>query len=975
MKIPFYFVYTLLVIICLSQQATAQLIEVYAGGSSGDNRNAKSTSVNPHTVACHKNGDIYVYDSYDFRIRKISNGIITTVAGTPKKGYTGDNGPAIQARIGSMCFIALDSSGNLYISDTENHRIRKIDINTGIIHTIAGTGLVGYSDSIVLAINAKLSSPGPIILDSLGNIYFSDMGNNLIRKISSATGLISRVAGNGIAEDFGDFGVTDGLYDPKGLALDSKTNTLYIADAGHDKIKRVNLSTGKIYSFAGTGMDGYAGENDSAFRAVFSGLNGITLDMHGQLFVCDGGNNRVRKINTFTTIINTYAGSFPLQNTAEGIPAIQAKFLYPSDIKLDHLGNLLIVDAGNSLLRKVDSATKIISTIAGNGYLSFDGDSGLANQSLISTPQHLRFDSYGNLIFSDSYNTRIRKVNGADNRLITLAGKGYTVRIDSLLDNVPGPSTFLWNDIGGITTDVSGHVYLSEMGRIKKIDHQTGIITHYAGIGYPFNQVGYSGDGDSALKALFYQTGNLGADVMGNIYVCDVNNNRIRKINTSTYIINTIAGKGTSGEITENAPALQSALDLSGPMTVDALGNIYLANMHRIRKIDAKTGIINTIAGDINNQSGYAGDGDSAKYALLNNVRGLAADASGNLYFSDGWNNRIRRIDALTQKITTVAGNGFNNLESKLDSALNSSVFFPHSVTCDHQGNIYFTYGGNGNVICKIANTLPPISTNVVYSSQIICKNQVPDTLIGTLPNGGSGLYTYLWFRSKKSASSGYTPAPGLNTNLTYLPPLETETYWYKRLVISGGRCDTSAAVFVRINYPSATTITGEKEVFTSTIKTYRIKNASPTSTFNWVVTNGTLLTAQADSVTIEWPTEINTGIIKAIETDSLSCKGDTLQFQVTINKQTALHNYALNDYFMQVYPNPATTSFTLKNNITQPITWHLYHSTGAKLVTAILAAHQETNFNCTHLPHGLYLIYAEIGDAIFKHKLIVKPK
>jgi sugar lactone lactonase YvrE len=973
MKITFHFVYTLLGIICLSQQANAQLIEIYAGGSKGDYRNAKSTSVNPNTVACHKNGDIYVYDSYDFRIRKISNGIITTFAGTQKKGYTGDDGPATQARIGSMCFIALDSSGNLYLSDTENHRIRKIDANTGVIQTIAGKGVVGYTDSTVLAINAKLSSPGPIILDSLGNIYFSDMGNNQVRKISSTTGLISRVAGNGIAEDFGDLDVTDGLYEPKGLALDSKTNTLYIADAGHDKIKRVNLSTGKIYSFAGTGMDGYAGENDSAFRAVFSGLNGIALDMHGQLFVCDGGNSRIRKINILTTIINTYAGSFPLQNTAESIPATQAKLLYPTDVKIDNLGNLLIVDAGNALLRKVDSNSKIISTIAGNGYSSFDGDSGLANQSLISTPQHLRFDGYGNLIFSDSYNNRIRMVNGADKKLITIAGKGYTVRIDSLLDNVPGPYTYLWNDIGGVTTDINGHVFLSELGRIKKINNQTGIITHYAGKGYPFNQVGFSGDGDSALKALFYHTGNLGADLMGNIYVCDVNNNRIRKINTNTYIISTVAGKGTFGETTENAPALQTALDLGGPMTVDAEGNIYLANMHRIRKIDAKTGLINTIAGNLNNQSGYSGDGDSAKYALLNNVRGLATDASGNLYFSDAWNNRIRRIDALTQKISTVAGNGQNDLEYKLDSALKSSVFFPHSVACDHQGNIYFTYAGNGNIICKIANSLPPIQANVVYNSQTICKNQVPNTLTGTLPNGGSGVYSYLWFRSKKSAISGYTIAPGVNTNLTYSPPSETVTYWYKRLVISGGRCDTSAAVFVRINYPSATTITGAKEVFTSSINTYRIKNASPTSHFNWVVTNGTLLTTQADSVTIEWPNEITTGMIKAIETDSINCIGDTMLFQVTISKQTAINNYALNDHFIQVYPNPVTTSFTLKNNINQPITWHLYHSTGEKLVTATIACNQETNFNCSHLPHGLYLIFAEMGDAIFKQKLVVR--
>ena len=170
-----------------------------------------------------------------------------------------------------------------------------------------------------------------------------------------------------------------------------------------------------------------------------------------------------------------------------------------------------------------------------------------------------------------------------------------------------------------------------------------------------------------------------------------------------------------------------------------------------------------------------------------------------------------------------------------------------------------------------------------------------------------------------------------------------------------------------------ASTITGEKEVFTSSINTYRIKNASITSNFNWIVTNGTILNAQADSVTIAWAAQTNTGVIKAIETDSLSCSGDTIQFQVTISKQTAVHQYELKEHFIQVYPNPVSTSFTLKNNATQPINWHLYASTGAKLATATLAANQQTNFNCAHLPKGIYLIYAEIGNAIFKQKLVVK--
>ncbi len=973
MKLKYLIIYTICCVTFLTLGAKSQVIEIYAGGGNGENLNAKSTSINPSSVACHKNGDIYVYDFFDYRIRKISNGIVTTVAGNRKKGFSGDNGPATQARIGSMCYLALDTLGNLYFSDTENNRIRKVDANTGIINTIAGTGIIGYTDSTVVATHAKLSSPGPLLIDSLGNLYFSDMGNNHVRKINLNTGLISRVAGNGVAEEFGDLGVTDGLYEPKGLALDSKTNTLYIADAGNKKIKKFSLNTGKIYSFAGTGMNGYAGENDSAFRAVFNGLEGLTLDNNGQLFVCDRGNSRIRKINTITSIINTYAGSFPLQNAKENMLASQVRLLYPSDVKIDHLGNLLIVDAGNSLLRKVDSTTKIVSNIAGNGYLCFNGDSGLANRSLISNPKHIKFDYEGNLIFYDSYNSRIRRVNATDKKLFTLAGKGYTVSIDSLKDNVPGPTTYLWNFVAGVTTDLLGNVYLSELGRIKKIDKQTGIITHYAGKGYPFNQAGYAGDGDSVLKALFYNTENLGSDLKGNIYVVDYNNNRIRKINTNTQIITTVAGNGTSGHALENDSALKSPLDLNGPMTVDGEGNIYIANLYRIRKIDAKTGHIYTIAGNLNNQYGYAGDGDSAKYSLLYNVRDLATDASGNLYFSDAWNNRIRRIDANTQIIKTVAGNGLNILESPLDSALNSSIFFPGYVACDLQGNLYFTYGGNGDVICRIANTTPIIFNNVIYGSQIVCSNAFADTLLGNIPNGGSGNYKYHWFRSKKSASSEFTIAPGANTHPSYAPPLESVPYWYKRLVISGGRCDTSATVLVQISKPSKSTILGDKEVITSDIKSYRIKNANANSTFSWRVKNGVIVNMNADSITIAWSNEVDLGIIQVVESDSLACNGDTSEIQVSINLPTQIHHQTLNEPFLKVYPNPTQFNFTAENNSTQEITWQLYNSIGTKLFHSTLKANQKTNYNCAHLPPGIYLIYSEIGDTLFIEKLVIE--
>ena len=334
--------------------------------------------------------------------------IISTIAGNGDATYAGDSGPATNASISYFAGIALDDYGNIYIADINNQRIRKVEVTTGIIRTIAGTGVPGFSGDGGAATNAMLNQPTYIKIQG-NNLFFSDYENGRVRKVDIASGEISTIAGNGSVGYTGDGGPATGasFYYVSGIAIDSSRN-IFVADVGNGCIRKVD-NFGIITTIGGNGTLGFSGDGGPATVAQLGGsLGGICTDLSGNVLIADQSNHRVRKIDVSTGIISTVAGYGTSSYNGDGRTATSAG-LGPRDIFADRIGNLLVADFSNNRIREID-VHGIISTIVGNGMRSFSGDGGIADSAEISGPQGVIEDSCGNIYIADDFNLRVRKV-------------------------------------------------------------------------------------------------------------------------------------------------------------------------------------------------------------------------------------------------------------------------------------------------------------------------------------------------------------------------------------------------------------------------------------------------------------------------------------------------------------------------------------------------------------------------------------
>ena len=330
---------------------------------------------------------------------------ITTVAGDGKQGFSGDGGPATSAQIFDAHGIAFDASGNLYIADTNNWRIRKVSIS-GIITTVAGKGTEGFSGDGGAATSAELY-PWGVALDPSGNLYIADGRNYRIRKVSTS-GIITTVAGKGTKGFSGDGGPAGSaeLGFTGGVALDSAGN-IYIADGGNNRIRKVSTS-GIITTVAGKGTKGFSGDGGPATSAELGSPSGVAVDSTGNIYIDDENNDRIRRVDT-SGIITTVAGGGS-NGLAEGGPATSAELSDPVGLAVDSGGNFYFADLNNGRIRKVSTAG-IITTVAGNGDYGYNGDNIPALSAKLSTLFGVAVDSAGDVYFVDAQNQRIRKVH------------------------------------------------------------------------------------------------------------------------------------------------------------------------------------------------------------------------------------------------------------------------------------------------------------------------------------------------------------------------------------------------------------------------------------------------------------------------------------------------------------------------------------------------------------------------------------
>jgi trimeric autotransporter adhesin len=338
------------------------------------------------------------------------DGIITTVAGDGTTGYKGDGGLATSAGLYYPQGVAVDASGNIYIADTVNHRIRLVTKSTGIITTVAGDGTIEYKGDGGLATSAGLYFPYGVAVDASGNIYIADYYNHRIRLVTKSTGIITTVAGDGIAGYTGDGGLATsaGLNYPQGVAVDASGN-IYIVDTSNSRIRLVTKSTGIITTVAGDGTIEYKGDGGLATSAGLYYPYGVAVDASGNIYIADTVNGRIRLVTKSTGIITTVAGDGSILYKGDGGLATSAGLYSPFGVAVDASGNIYIADTVNSRIRLVTKSTGIITTVAGDGTVGYKGDGGLATSAGLSTPYGVAVDASGNIYIVDS--SRVRLVN------------------------------------------------------------------------------------------------------------------------------------------------------------------------------------------------------------------------------------------------------------------------------------------------------------------------------------------------------------------------------------------------------------------------------------------------------------------------------------------------------------------------------------------------------------------------------------
>jgi sugar lactone lactonase YvrE len=621
------------------------------GGSDGEGASAQFYQ--PGGAAVDSSGNVYVADSGNNTIRKITPaGVTITIAGTAGLSGSAD-GLGTNALFNHPAGLAVDGSGNVYVADFGNSTIRRITPAGSVITFAGAAGQAGNVNAT--GTNALFNQPEGVAVDSSNNVYVADYGNNIIRKITPAA-VVTTFAGT-----------ANSFYQPGGVAVDGAGN-VYVADTANNVIRKITPA-GAVTILAGT-TNSFGSLDGPEANALFYQPSAIAVDSAADLYVADYVNNTIRMITAAGTV-STLAGLPGNYGSMDGT-GTNARFWGPLGIAVDGASNLYVADSGNNTVRKITAGT--VSTLAGSPSASYvDGTGTLAR---FNSPQSAAADQSGNIYVADSQNNSVRKVT--------------TTGVVSTLAQFFGPQ--------GVAVDGSGKIYVSDTGnnRIQKIS-SGGSVSTLAG----------------APATYFNHPQGLALDGAGNLDVADSWNNTIRQI-TPGGTVNTLAGvmgkpgsaDSSGGTVLFNEPA---------GLAIDGANNIYVTdfNNHTVRKISA-AGVTTTLAGT----AGIWGYVDATgTNAAFNGPMGIALDASGNLYVADSGNHAIRKLSPSGSSwvVTTVAlssapaGMAINGGAYYVADSVNNNLLFngllspviviqPQSLTTFNGATVTFSVTASGTL-------------------------------------------------------------------------------------------------------------------------------------------------------------------------------------------------------------------------------------------------------------------------------------
>ena len=586
-------------------------------GFSGDGGPATQASLNlPSGVVVDKKGNLYIADRSNDRVRMVNTkGIIQTIAGNGHEGYHGDNMPALKATLDKPFGLALDKDNNLYIADRGNNRIRKVD-RSGMISTVAGDGGYYFIGDNGPAYRASIAGPTDVAVDGKGNIYIADRNNNRIRVVNKL-GMIRTLMGTGQQDYNGDSELAreTNLHLPFGVALD-KNGDLLVIDRSHYRIRKLILKGNRVTTVAGNGLKLFGGDGGPAPGANIEFPHGIDVDSKDNVIFADKAHYRIRKI-TPQGIISTIVGNGIRGNIGDGGPALKAS-VFPTRMRLNHKDEIFFISPSGfiSLVRKVNTQGIINEYITTSDadyqeavLTSGSGASSKSEITVISQFSDLALDKKGNLYLADRINHQIRKFS-PQGKITTIAGTG---EFNYFGDG--GPATqAAFRDPAAITLDEAGNLYVADAANnmIRKIDTQ-GIISTIAGTGKHQD----SGDGGPALKASLRSIASLVFSPAGELHIVETNTHHIRKIKKDGTIV-TVAGRpGIQGNFGDGGPATKAMLKQPADIAFDSKGNMYITDMgnNSIRKVDTK-GIITTLAGS--GVFGWGSDGEHVEIYFAN---------------------------------------------------------------------------------------------------------------------------------------------------------------------------------------------------------------------------------------------------------------------------------------------------------------------------------------------------------------------